>query len=123
MSRRSSSRPSAGLAKVPRVASPPRFTAPLWAHNGEGGWHFLTLPTEVADEMRQRVPPRGPGFGSIRVTVAVGASTWETSVFPDKATGSFVLPVKKDVRLINELAAGDTVQVQLRPHPAGAAVS
>ena len=92
-----------------------RFASPLWAHDGDGGWHFVTLPPAVADELRDRVPPRGPGFGSIRVTVTVGASTWDTSVFPDKATGSFLLPVKKDVRRNNELVAGDTVRVLLRP--------
>ncbi len=25
------------------------FTALLWLWKGEGGWHFLTLPPEVAD--------------------------------------------------------------------------
>ena len=83
-------------------------------HHGEGGWHFVTLPLETADELRDRVPPRGPGFGAIRVSVTVGETTWSTSVFPDKATGSFVLPVKEAVRVPNRLAAGDEVQVQLR---------
>jgi hypothetical protein len=35
-------------------------------------------------------------------------------VFPDKATGSFLLPVKKDVRHADQLVAGDTVEVLLR---------
>ena len=65
-------------------------------------------------ELRDRVGPRGPGFGSVRVTATVGSSTWDTSVFPDKATGSFVLPVKKEVRGANDLLAGDAVEVQLR---------
>jgi len=99
------------------VSSDLRFAAPLWADDGEGGWHFVTLPAEAADELRNLVPPRGPGFGSIRVTVTVGDSTWDTSVFPDKATDSFVLPVKKAVRQSNRLEPGDTVQVQLRPQP------
>jgi hypothetical protein len=86
----------------------------LWAHHGDGGWHFVTLPSEVADELRDRAGPRGPGFGAVRVTATVGSSTWDTSVFPDKATGSFVLPVKKDVRGANDLLVGDEVEVQLR---------
>ena len=101
---------------VRRVTSDLQFASSLWAYGGDGGWHFVTLPVEVADELRDRVPPHGPGFGSIRVSVTVGASTWATSVFPDKATGSFLLPVKKDVRRTNALAAGDLVQVRLRPH-------
>lgn len=74
----------------------------------------MTLPTAVADELRDVFPPVGPGFGSIRVTVTVGASTWDTSVFPDKKSGSFLLPVKQDIRRTNKLVAGDTVQVLLR---------
>ena len=57
------------------------------------------------------------GLGSIRVTVTVGRSTWDTSLFPDKATGSFVLPVKKEVRRANQLVAGDAVDVTLRVRP------
>ena len=59
--------------------------------------------------------PAGPGFGSIRVTATVGASTWDTSVFPDKASGSFVLPIKKDVRRANQIVPGDVVDVVLQP--------
>ena len=105
---------SVALATVPRVTSDLRFTAPLWMHQGEGGWHFVTLPLGAADELRDSVPPRGPGFGAIRVSVSVGETTWSTSVFPDKATGSFVLPVKKAVRVANRLEAGDEVHVLLK---------
>ncbi len=40
-----------------------------------------------------------PGFGSIRVTARIGETAWATSVFPDKASGGWVLPVKKAVRV------------------------
>lgn len=34
----------------------PRFTyavtGEVWLHPGEGGWHFLTLPADLADEIR-----------------------------------------------------------------------
>ena len=99
-----------------------RFAAALWVHHGDGGWHFVTLPRDVADDLRDLGGPRGPGFGSIRVTATVGVSTWDTSVFPDTATGSFLLPVKKDVRRANDLVPGDAVEVQLRvqaPVPPG----
>jgi len=98
-----------------------RFTAPLWAHPGHAAWHFVTLPTDVAEVLRDQVPPRGPGFGSVRVAVTIGTSTWDTSVFPDRATGSFVLPVKKDVRRANDLIPGDAVEAQLRPLQSGLA--
>src|SRR5687768_3617918 len=52
------------------------------------------------------------GFGSVRVTVRVGASQWKTSLFPQKSGGWF-LPIKKPVRLAEGLDYGDMVQVEL----------
>ena len=90
-----------------------QFTADLWAHRDEpGSWHFVTLPGEVADEVRDEAGPR-PGFGSIRVVVTVGATTWRTSLFPEAAGGSFVLPVKRAVRTAEDLEAGDTCAFDL----------
>ena len=69
----------------------------------------------VIDEVRERAgEPRG--FGSVRVRARVGATTWDTSVFPDAASGSFALPVKKSVRTAAGVAEGDmlTVTVSVR---------
>lgn len=88
------------------------FDGELWEHDGEGGWHFVTLPVEVADDIREHSGP-GRGFGSVRVTVVLGSSEWRTSLFPETKTGSFVLPVKQQVRRANDVAAGDRVHVRL----------
>jgi hypothetical protein len=55
----------------------------------------------------------GRGFGSVRVSVTVGSTTWQTSVFPDSKTGTFVLPLKKSVRTAEHLKAGASVEAQL----------
>lgn len=89
------------------------FEAELWLHDGEGGWHFVTLPAEVADDVRERTGGAARGFGSVPVTV-VGASEWATSLFPETRSGSYVLPVKQQVRKANGLAAGDRVSVRIR---------
>lgn len=88
------------------------FAAELWQWEGEGGWYFVTLPADVADDVRDSGPPRA-GFGSIRVTVTVGTSRWQTSLFPQSSSGSYVLPVKQQVRRANDLEAGDRVDVHL----------
>lgn len=88
------------------------FSATLWQWEGEGGWHFVTLPADVADEVREHAPPRR-GFGSVRVTVVVGESRWQTSLFPETKSGSYVLPVKEQVRRANDLLAGDQVKATI----------
>ena len=94
------------------------FTAPLWRWTARqetadpSAWCFVTLPVEVAEEVRLRAgEPRG--FGSVRVRVEAGTSRWETSVFPDSESGSFVLPVKKAVRTALGVEEGDAMTVTL----------
>ena len=88
------------------------FDAPVWLWKADAAWHFVTLPTVVADEIEDLVVERR-GFGSLRVTVRIGASTWATSIFPSKEMGSFLLPIKKAVRLAENLAEGDSCTVHL----------
>ena len=62
----------------------------------------------------QAVPrPPKPGFGSIRVEVTLGGSTWRTSIFPDSKAGCYVLPVKKAVRTAEGVEIGDRVDVMV----------
>lgn len=89
------------------------FSSQLWLYPGEGAWYFLTLPNDLADEIDDLVGERA-GFGSIPVEVTVGASTWKTSLFPDKKSASFVLPVKKAIRVKEGIEMDKTVQVHLR---------
>lgn len=96
-----------------------RFTAELWEHDGAGSWHFLSLPEDDTDEIDAVHGGRARGFGSQRVEVTIGATTWRTSIFPDTKRGTFVLPVKKPVRVAERLAAGDPVEVSLKVLDAG----
>jgi hypothetical protein len=90
-----------------------QFEAELWLYPGDAGWHFVTLPLDVADELRDRTPPRR-GFGSVRVEATVGEVTWKTSLFPESKSESFVLPMKREVRARNGLEPGDVAKVALR---------
>jgi hypothetical protein len=96
------------------------FRAELWEHSpgDPGSWHFLTLPAELAEDITLEAGLR-EGFGSIRVEVSIGSTTWRTSLFPDAATGSFVLPVKKQVRQAEGLGAGAACRVTLEVAQAG----
>jgi len=90
------------------------FEATVWEHDGDAAWHFVSLPEDVADEIAERSAGRRRGFGSVRVEVTIGASTWHTSLFPDGRRGTYVLPVKRAVRTAEGLAAGSSADVELR---------
>lgn len=95
--------------------------ATLWrwqSATAPAAWHFLTISGEAADAVRVAAmtgqwQDGKPGFGSVRVTARVGETAWATSVFPDKAGGGWVLPVKKAVRVAAGIAEGDLVRVRI----------
>jgi len=90
------------------------FTAPLWRYPGAGGWHFVSLPPGIADEIADMTAGNRAGFGSVRVAVTVGTTSWRTSLFPDSKTGTYLLPVKEAVRDAENLETGDVVRAQVQ---------
>ncbi|MEV6930675.1 DUF1905 domain-containing protein [Dactylosporangium sp. NPDC051485] len=89
------------------------FDAELWIWDARRAdtWTFITLPADASDEIRELTDGDRRGFGSVRVQVRIGTSTWRTSIFPGGPEGTYVLPVKKSVRRAESLSAGDTASV------------
>ena len=89
------------------------FTAPLWLWSGESAsWHFITVPEDHCAEIRLHSLAHRGGFGSVKVEAAIHEVSWRTSVFPQKA-GTYLLPVKAEVRRRADIAAGDEIEVRL----------
>jgi hypothetical protein len=73
--------------------------------------HFITVPDDVCVGLRAMSAVVSYGWGMIPVRVRIGASVWDTSLFPND--GRYVVPIKDVVRKAEGLAEGDTVAVQL----------
>ena len=43
------------------------LTGEVWLYPGKGGWHFVTLPAQLVDELRVRYADAHRAFGSLRV--------------------------------------------------------
>jgi hypothetical protein len=86
------------------------FTASRWRYLGEGSWHFVSLPPEIA-ELTTGIRA---GFGSLRVAVTVGATSQRTSIFPDSKTWTYGPPVKKQVRAADKLGTGDNARARIQ---------
>ncbi len=100
------------------------FTAPVWVWSSAGSpasWHFITIERGAAQEIEalavmRRLEMGGArrrGFGMVKVRAQIGDTSWETSIFPAKAQGGYMLPVKAAVRKAEGLVAGDNALVQL----------
>lgn len=98
------------------------ITAKLWLWNSDkaaASWHFLTIEGEAAEAihalalMRRLESGRRRGWGAMKVHVTIRETSWDTSIFPDKGSGGWLLPVKAAVRKAEELVAGDEVRVSV----------
>ena len=71
------------------------------------------MPNDIADDIEEQYGRRAAGFGSIRVEVTIGSSTWQTSIFPSTEEETYVLPVKKPIRKAERLEPGSVAHVRL----------
>ena len=81
------------------------FDGRVWVYPGAAAWHFVSLPREYSDDLKI-IGGNKRGFGAVKVTVEVNGITWETSIFPDSKSGSYLLPLKKDIRNKAQLKNG-----------------
>lgn len=86
-----------------------RFTmkAKVWLYPGKAAWHFLSVPKKQAKAITEDGGIIKRGWGSVRVRVFIGSSVWETSIFPDRKTATYLLPLKASVRKKEGIADGD----------------
>jgi Domain of unknown function (DUF1905) len=98
--------------KAPAELGSYEFEAEIWLSESVGSWAFVTVPPDLSDDIRYSSGPPA-GFGSVRVEVIVGSTTWRTSVFPDTKSGCFVLPFKQAVRREEDLDIGDVARLSL----------
>lgn len=85
---------------------------PLWRYTAEtASWFFVTLDQKVSAKIRDAAEKKN-GWGQIKVEVTVGKTTWRTSLFPGKMK-TYVLSVKKAVRVAEKIREGDTIKAKI----------
>jgi hypothetical protein len=87
------------------------FTGDIWEWRGPSPYFFVTVPTEESAHLNEVSTGVTYGWGMIPVRARVGATEWETSLFPKD--GLYVVPLKDAVRRAEGLDEGDTVTVRL----------
>lgn len=87
------------------------FRGELWFWRGPAPWHFVTVPADPAAEIAAVAPAVTYGWGVIPVTARIGGTSWQTSLFPKD--GTYLVPVKANVRATEGVSLGDVVDVGL----------
>lgn len=92
------------------------FEAEPWRWAGNGAqWVFVTVPEDVSDEVEAALTGPGRGFGAVRVRVTIGATTWDTSMFPSTEHRAYILPLKAAARKAERVEVGEHVRVRISP--------
>lgn len=86
--------------------------ARVWLWEGKGAWHFITIEKDQAKDIKKDYHWPQRGFGSIPVKVTLRKTSWQTSIFPEKE-GMYILPIKKEVRLKENIQIGKTITLKL----------
>jgi hypothetical protein len=107
-----------GVAPEGSAAGPWAVRSAVWLWQGadgapaKGSWYFLTIDGETAQAIRAAAA-KADAWGSVRVEARIGGTTWRTSLFPSKAHGGWLLPLKAAVRKAERIVEGSEVEAVL----------
>lgn len=86
----------------------------VWIYpSAHAAWHFVSVPKKESAQIKKDFATKTRGWGSLPVEVTVGQSTWKTSIFPDKRTETYILPLKADIRRAEDIFQGETIQFRI----------
>ncbi|KAA1268703.1 DUF1905 domain-containing protein [Leptospira interrogans] len=90
-----------------------QFQARVWIYPGKGGWHFLTLPIKTSKEVRTILDKMPRSWGMVSVIAQIGVTNWNTSIFPEKNSIKYVLPLKADIRKKEKITVNQKIRVSI----------
>lgn len=99
-----------------------KIKAKIWVYPGMahsagsgpgGGWHFVSVPKKQSKIIKQLFGELAGGWGSLPVKVTIRDISWKTSIFPDKKSGTYLLPLKAQVRKIAGIKNGQILPLTL----------
>jgi len=88
------------------------FTGELWYWRGPSPYHFVTVSEDGSAQLQAIANDVTYGWGMIPVTVRIGATDFDTSLF--QKNGRFIVPIRDVVRNAEQLELGNTVEIELR---------
>lgn len=74
------------------------FTGKPWRYDGPGGWIFLSLPLDMASEIRALFKNEEEGWGRLKATAKIGTTEWKTVIWFDTKMKTYLLPLKAEIR-------------------------
>lgn len=76
-------------------------------------WHLIHVDKKRSAEIQKKHGKIKRGFGSIPVVAKIGKTSWNTSIFFDNRSGTYILPLNVKVRAAEGISEGDLVSFTL----------
>jgi hypothetical protein len=89
------------------------FTAQVWQYAGPAAWYFVSLPEEMASEIRENFQWQEEGWGRLKATAKIAKSQWESAIWFDKKQKTYLLPLKAEIRRKENIVADSAVGVTI----------
>ena len=87
------------------------FSGSMWEWRGPAPYHFVSVPLEIANEIKQLASAVTYGWGMIPVSGKIGSTSFSTSLWAKN--GTYAVPLKDAVRKAEGISIGDMVSVKL----------
>lgn len=87
------------------------FAANPRQYQGKGAWHFISLPLELAKEIRDNLKWQEEGWGRMKAKAKIGNSQWETAIWFDTKANTYLLPLKAEIRKNEKIEVGKKINV------------
>lgn len=87
------------------------FSGEIFYWRGPSPFLFVAIPKEHSDDIKAISSEVTYGWGVIPVTVKIGKTEWQTSLFPKD--GLYLVPIKVKIQKAENVAEGDEVTIRL----------
>ncbi len=87
------------------------FSATVWEWRGPAPFHFVSVPPDVAIEIKELASAVTYGWGMIPVSGKIGTTMFDTSLWAKN--GTYAVPLKDAVRKAEGISLNDLVSIEL----------
>jgi len=91
----------------------------VWTGGGydkdqSGAWRFARVPEKISEKIKEMQKGRKRrGWGAVYAKAKIKKSEWTTSIFPDRHSATYLLPLKKEIRYEENLYDGIDINVSI----------
>lgn len=90
------------------------FIGEVWLYPSEvASWHFVTINKKLSSDIKKKYRKKSRGFGSLPVKATIGKTKWQTSIFPNRKDGTYILPLKAVVREKEDIRLGEKISIKI----------